>query len=448
MFRHVTLAGLVAAALAMGGTALGAPATTAPATTAPAASAPPALDSVRLPKTISAQQGHARFLVGVRLATASKLTIQVISSGGKVVRTITDAANRPAGRAYVRVEAVDSSGYQLLQGSYKLRMQATDSAGRVSPAVESPFQLKLTPPHGLFDAYTVPLWRAFRRQAGTTTPGQLVAVVGPKGPAATAGLRRGDLITSLNGTSVAAPGAWAVALRALPADTAVTVEYLRKGATRTGTLQAVPDWEPAPDFAKSLTVAVRRDPRNLAYAVAQARQLLDAGKLDEATRLMDAWPAAWRTSAPGQLTQGDLQLKRSRPKQALGAYNRARVRDATMAAAEFGRGVALSSLKKTKPSATAFAAAARLDPTDPAAPAFQAYALLNLDDDAGALTVSQRAVSLDARYADGFLPYGISLLATGDKAGGVKMLRRGLVLLEDADRASSLISEHLDPTDP
>ena len=86
--------------------------------------------------------------------------------------------------------------------------------------------------------------------------------------------------------------------------------------------------------------------------------------------------------------------------------------------------------------------------TDPAAPAFQAYALLNLDDDAGALTVSQRAVSLDARYADGFLPYGISLLATGDKAGGVKMLRRGLVLLEDADRASSLISEHLDPTDP
>ena len=83
-----------------------------------------------------------------------------------------------------------------------------------------------------------------------------------------------------------------------------------------------------------------------------------------------------------------------------------------------------------------------------AAPAFQAYALLNLDDDAGALAASQRAVSLDTRYADGFLPYGISLLASGDKAGGVKMLRRGLVLLEDPDRAASLIAEHLDPTDP
>ena len=452
MFRHVTLAGLVAAAaLIAGGPALGAPATTAPApaTTAPATAAPPAIDSVRLPRTISSQQGHARFLVGVRLATRSKLTIQVIAAtGGKVVRTITDSAARPAGRAYVRLEAVDGRGYQLLQGNYRLRMQATDAAGKVSAAVEAPFQLTLTPPHGLFDAYTVPLWRAFTRQAGTTTPGQLVAVVGPKGPAAAAGLRRGDVITSLNGKPVAAPGAWAVALRALPADTAVTVEYLRKGATRTGMIEAGPDWEPAPDFATSLAVAVRRDPRSLAYAVAQARQLIDAGTLDEAATAMSAWPKAWRTSAPGELTQGDLQIKRTRWKQALGAYNRARARDRTMAAAEFGRGVALSSLKKTRPSATAFAAAGRLDPTDPAPPAFQAYALLNLDDDAGALAASQRAVSLDTRYADGFLPYGISLLAAGDRAGGVKMLRRGLVLLEDPDRAASLIAEHLDPTDP
>lgn len=158
MFRHVTLAGIVAAALAAAGSALGAPATTAPATTAPATAAPPAVDSVRLPRIVSAQQGHARFLVGARLATASKLTIQVIAvSGGKVVRTITDAADRPAGRAYVRVEAVDGSGYQLLQGNYRLRLQATDDAGRVSPSVEAPFQLKLTPPHGMLDAYTVPL---------------------------------------------------------------------------------------------------------------------------------------------------------------------------------------------------------------------------------------------------------------------------------------------------
>ena len=34
------------------------------------------------------------------------------------------------------------------------------------------------------------------------------------------------------------------------------------------------------------------------------------------------------------------------------------------------------------------------------------------------------------------------------EAGGVKALRRGLVLLEDAARATNLIAEHLDPTDP
>ena len=450
----MTLAGLVAAALAASAPALGAPATTAPATTAPTTTAPattppPALSSLRLPRVISAQQGHARFLVGVRLATPSKLTIEVIAaSGGKVVRTITDASDRPAGRAYVRVEAVDSSGYQMLQGNYRLRLQATDDQGRVSPSVGAPFQLKLTPPHGLFDAYTVPLWRAFTRQAGTTTPGQLVAVVGPKGAAANAGLRRGDVITSLNGASVAGPGAWAVALRALPAKTPVPVEYLRKGVTRTGMIEASPDWEAGPDFAASLAVAVRRDPRTLAYAVAQARQLIDAGKPDAAAALIAAWPKAWRTSAPGELTQADLQVERKRWKQALGAYNRARARDRTMAAAEFGRGVALSSLKKTGPAASAFAAAGRLDPTDPAAPAYQAYALLNMDDNAGALAASRRAVSLDPRYADGFLPYGISLLATGDKAGGVRMLRRGLVLLEDAGRAATLIAQHLNPADP
>jgi membrane-associated protease RseP (regulator of RpoE activity) len=454
VLRQVTAVPLIAAVALVVGPAVDgaapAPSTTAPATTtAPAVAAPPAIDSVRLPAVVSAQQGHARFLVGVRLATPAALTVQVIAaSGGKVVQTRTDPAPRPAGRAYLRIEATDGSGFQLLPGSYRVRLQATDDKGRVSPAVESPFQLKLTPPRGLFDAYTVPLWRAFRRQSGATVDGQLVAVVGAKGAVAGAGLRRGDVITSLAGRSVASPGAWSAALRALPADAAVPVEFVRKGAPLSATLTAGPDWEASPDLAKSLVVAVRREPRTLAYSIAQARQLVEAGKLAATRAIILSWPKSWRTSAPGELVQAELLTKQERWKPALGAYNRARKRDKTLAAAEFGRGVVLAALTRMPPSGAAFAAASRLDPTDPAAAGFQAYALINAHDIPAALAAAQRAVTLDARYADAFLPFGISLLANGDKPGGVKALRRGLVLLEDADRAETLIAEHLNPTDP
>ena len=179
-----------------------------------------------------------------------------------------------------------------------MRIQATDAQGRTSAPLQGPFRLKLTPPRGLFDAYTVPLWRAFRRQAGTTTPGQLVAVVGPKGVVASAGLRRGDVITSLNGTSVARPGAWQTALRALPAQKTVAIQYVRKGQPVTASIQPKPDWEAAPDYAKSLAVAVKREPKVIAYGVAQARQLIDAGKLADAKAVVDAWPELWRTTAP------------------------------------------------------------------------------------------------------------------------------------------------------
>ena len=446
------VAALAACAIGAGSAVAQQPAPTTPTTTAPTNPAPaagtPKLSSLRMPAVVSAQQGHARFLVGIRLATPAKLTVQVLSSSGKVVQARTDTTARKAGRAYVRVEAVDMRGFQMLQGAYKVRIQATDDQGRTSQPVEGPFRLRLTTPRGLFDAYTVPLWRAFRRQAGTTTPGQLVAVVGPKGVVATAGLRRGDVITSLNGTPVAQPGAWQTALRALPAEKAVEIQYVRKGQTLTASLQPKPDWEAAPDYAKSLAVAVKREPKVLAYAVAQVRQLIDAAKLADAMAVVDAWPAAWRTTAPGQLVQGDLQAKSARWKQALGAYNRARKKDPTLAAAEFGRGLALSELKKTNPSIVAFGAAATLDPTDASAFGFRAYALLQADRDADAVTAARQAVALDSRYADAFLPFGIALIATGDKSAGVKALRRGLVLLEEPDRADQLIAQHLDPTDP
>lgn len=417
----------------------------APATPA----GPPSLDGLRQPKVVTAQQGHARFLVGVRLSTPARLTVQVIRArDGSVAQTNTDATPREAGRRYLRVEAIDDAGFQLLAGAYRVRIQATDAEGRVSAAVEAPFRLRLNPPRGQFTAYTIPLWKAFQRQAGTSRPGQLVAVVGPRSTAAVAGIRRGDVIVAVNGRPVATRGAWVAALRALPAEKAVPVELIRKGRPLTVTMTAEPDWEEEPDYDRSLAVAVRREPRSIAYSVARARLLVEAGEPAQARRLMARWPVSWRRSAPGQIVQAEIHAERERWKQALGAYNRARVRDRTMAAAEFGRGVTLAELGRGSQSSVAFAAAGRLDPQDPAAAGFRAYALLQVDRTAEGIAEARRAVGLDPRYADAFLPLGIGLLTAGDKRNGVRMLRRGLILLEEPERASRLIAEHLDPTDP
>ncbi len=450
MLRLVTAAAVAAVAALAGLAATATAQQTAPNPARPAAPAgPPSLDSLRLPKVVSAQQGHARFLVGVRLSAAAKVTVQVVRArDGKVVQTAADASARRPGRVYMRIEAVNDSGFQLLRGRYRLRVQAAGADGRLSQPLETPFRLTLMPPRGLFDAFTVPYLPTFRRQAGIDAPGQLVAVVGPKGTAAAAGIRRGDIITAVAGRSVATDGGWSVAMRALAADTPVAVDLLRRGQAMSVQVTPKPDWERAPDYATSLNVAVRREPAAIAYSFAQARQLIGAGMLVDARALIDGWRESWRTSAPGQLLQGDLLAKQERWKQALGAYNRARARDATLSAAELGRGIALSKLGKDRPSLVAFTAAARLDPADPAAAGFRAYALLQEGRVAEAVAAGQTAVALDPRYADAFLPLGIALLTSGDKANGVKALRRGLVLLEEPDRADLLIRNHLQPADP
>jgi PDZ domain len=450
VLRLVTAAAIAAAALAGTAPVAVAQQTSPTAPTAPTApTEPPALESLRLPRVVSAQQGHARFLVGVRVSTAAKLTVQIIRPrDGKIVRTATDAAERRAGRVYLRIEGVDDSGFQLLQGPYRLRIQATGDDGRTSRPLEARFRLRLTPPRGLFDAYTVPLLPTFRRQAGTDAPGQLVAVVGPKGTVAAAGIRRGDVITAIDGRSVATTGGWSAAMRALAANKPASVDLVRRGKAMSVQVTPKPDWDKAPDYATSLTVAVRRAPSDMAYSFAQARQLIDSGKLVDAQALIDGWRSSWRESAAGQLAQGDLLAKQVRWKQALGAYNRARARDATLAAAELGRGVALSKLGRDRPSLVAFTAAARLDPADAAAAGFRAYALLQEDRVPEAVAAGQTAVGLDPRYADAFLPLGIALLAAGDKTNGVKALRRGLVLLEEPDRADRLIRAHLQRADP
>ena len=426
-----------------------APAVTAPGSTAPVATAP-SLTSLRLAKVVSAQQGHAQFLVGARLGTPSKLTVRLISAKTKaLVRSTTGDAVHPAGRAYMLIEATTEQRYQIPAGVYRLEVQATDSQGRVSNVLKGSFRLNLTPPRGRFEAYTVPLWPSVSRQLGIPPAGnQLVAAVAPGSALAKAGLRRGDVVTAIANHPVALEGQMTTALRTLPANQPVPVQILRDGASRTITVTPPPDWTPAADYARALGVVVRRDPNGLAYAYAQVKQLIDAGKPDDAAKLLDAWRPAWRNGGVGQLLLGDILSAKGQAKQALGAYNRAQAADPGMTAAQFGRGLSLSTLKRTPEAADAFARVLALDPYDAAAASFRAYLLVKADAPQDALTAAEQSIELDAAYEDGYLARGLALLADSKRADGLRALKTGLLLLPDAARAKQIIATNLEPNDP
>lgn len=442
--RLSALAGVSAIAIGLPGLAL---AQEEPAGDQPG---PPKLSSLRLAKTVTAQKGHARFLVGIRLSEPAKLTVIVSSNkNGESVRTLSPDEAREAGRSYLLVEAVDDRGFQLPAGSYKLRIQATSGDGEVSNTASGDFTLRLTRGRGMLDAVTVPSWRAVARPLGITPgSGQIVAVVAPKGQAVQAGLRRGDVITKLNGVETTTAGALQTALRGLPAERAVRVEFQRKGEARMGIMRPEPDWTKQANYARSLEVARKRQRKVLAWAVAQVRERLDAGETDTAEDLLQDWPAAWQKSAPGQLLHGDILQAREEHAKALAAHSRARKRDQTMAEAWFGRGIALAGLKKPDRAAIEFARAAKLDPNDAAAPAFRSYVLSRAERTDEAIAAAQASVALDKRYADAHIPLGIALLAKGSRVPGIRALRTGLLLLDDNDRAAPLIEEHLDPADP
>ncbi|MEQ9336114.1 MAG: PDZ domain-containing protein [Miltoncostaeaceae bacterium] len=411
----------------------------------------PAVESLRLPKTIASQQGHARFLVGVRLTEEARLTVRVVDAADdSVMKTITDQRPRPAGRAYMRIEATDDLGYQLEPGAYRLRIQAVSPSGESSEELRGAFRLRLTPPHALFDLFAVPMMRPLRASigVGARVKGMYVAVVGPGGVLATAGLRRGDIVTSIGGTAVDTPGAYATALRALKADEPVAVEYLRDGETTTVEVTLKPDWEPVPDYAASLAVATRREPRSLALAYAQVRERVIAEEFGEARDMLREWPAGWRRSAAGQLLIADMLAGEDRWKPALGAYNRARRGNPTHAQIQLGRGIAVIELGKPRRAFGVLAAGARLDPKDAEIAGYQSYALLRARLPEKAVGAAQRAVRLDRFYPDGYIPLGISLLGQDQRRPGVQALRRGLILVDDADRAQRLISAYLNPTDP
>jgi len=407
---------------------------------------PLALSSLRLPKRAVGQRGRARILIGVRLSRAGTITVQLQSlKDNSVVRTAVGETRQPKGRNYVRIDATDDSGFQLKPGPYRISISARDPRGRISNVLERNVRLVLTAPRGRFDAYLVPMLAAFKREGRL---GHIVAAVGPKGPAAKAGIRRGDIVTRIGTHWIKGPGSVATALRNVKGSRKIPVRVKRDGKLRVLKMTPDPDWTERPDYEAVFRVATRRAPNDFAIHYAQVAQLLDVGELGKASARMKKWRASWRRSAPGQYLLGRILGNRDEPKRSLGAYLRAEKRDPRFSNAVFGQGTALNALGKPARAKAAFAKTERLDPKNASAPAFAAFVSLSEKDYAKALSAANRAVALDPLYADAHIPRGIALLKTGAKPQGLQALRRGLLDLPNRERAERIIREDLEPSDP
>jgi Flp pilus assembly protein TadD len=420
----------------------GAPTTT----TAPAYTGPPKLSALRLRKVVTAQQGHARFMLGMKSAGPITVTARITSvKTKKVVRTIRSAADHPGGAVWFLVQAVNDQGYQLTPGAYTVAVTGTDSRGRSAKRLTTRFTLRLSPPRGRLDGYTVPNLPAIARQLTIPPGGQLVTALGARGALVNAGLRRGDVITTIRNLDVSTPGQWTAALKAIPADAPVPVTYRRGTEVRTATIQVPPDWNPAPDYAKTFTVLVKRNPKALGYLLASARNRIDAGKPDVAQSQFASWPPALQRTAIGQMLQGEVLLAKDDLKGALAAYNRSTKSDPTLAPALLGKGLVLSRLDRTDEAVPAFQAAVASDPGNAIAQAFLAYALITTKQYEPAIAAAAEATRLDPSYEDGPIAHGLALIAMGEKARGVALLKKGLLFMADQKRADTLIAENLEP---
>jgi len=414
---------------------------------APGGAPPPLrISALRMPKRVIGQRGHARILMGVRLSRAGTVTAQIETlKDGVLRRTVTQERRHPKGRAFIRIDATGDDGFQLGRGVYRITLSATDPKGRLSNKLARNFRLTLTPPRGRFDAYTVPRLPAFRI---TNPVGQVVAVVGPGGAAAAAGIRRGDVVTRIGPRWITGPGSMARAQRGLLANRAIKVRIVRDGKLIVVKMTPKPDWTARPDYERSLRVASGRVPNDFAIHYARISQLIDVGKLQPAKRLKSVWRRSWKASAPGHYLDGRILLAEGRDKPALGAFIRAAKKDPSFAEAVFSQGSALSSLRKRTRAVAAFDKAAELDRQNAAARAFAAYVLIGQNNLAPALERANQAVKIDPLYPDAHIPRGIALLGQGQKAPGLQALRRGLLDLDDSSRAERIIDENLEPSDP
>ena len=434
--------------------ALAAPApttTTAPTTTVapPAPPAPPApqVSNVLMPSSVVGRKGQARFLVGVRTRTEARVIVRIISERTKrVVQTSKTTGQHAPGRVWLLVPATNARGFQLVAGRYQVEVYAVDALKRKSNVITRRFGLTLRPPRGVLHAYTVPAWPSMIAGVSAAPGGQIVAAVGPDSAPAKAGLLVGDVIRVLNGRAVDSQGAWSAALRELPGDVPVTVEFDRAGVRSSLQFTPPPIWTAAPDYAPVLAATLAAAPGVRAYRYAAARERLGAKATATAKTLFAAWPAAEKTSAPGEFISGEIFRADGNYLGALGAYNRALVADPTIASLQFSRGLAWTLIPNRNDRAIdAFRQATVLDPTDSFSQTFLAFALLRSDRFAEALTAADTALTLDHRYEEARIARGLALLRLTRTAEGVAELKRGLVLMADPARAQAIITTNLEP---
>lgn len=446
--RKVPAFAILAAVVPAVAVAAPAPTTTTPTTTvAPPAPPAPRVSSVLMPSSVVARQGHARFLVGVRSATEARVIVRIVSEKTKrVVRTSKTPTVHAAGRVWLLVPATNARGFQLVAGRYQVEVYSVDALKRKSNVIKRRFGLTLRPPRGAFHAYTVPAWPSMIAGVAAAAGGQIVTAVGPNSAPAKAGLQVGDVIRMLNGRAVDNRGAWFAALRELPGNSPVTVEFDRAGVRQSVQLTPPPDWTASPNYAPVLAATLAGAPGVRAYRYAQARERLDAKAAATAKTLYAAWPAAEKTSAPGEFISGAIFQSDGDYLGAMGAYNRALVADPTIGSLQFSRGVAWTLIPNRNDRAIdAFRQATVLDPTDGVAQTFLAFALLRSDLFAEALAAADAALTLDHRYEEARIARGLALLGLTRTAEGVAELKRGLVLVADPGRAQQIITASLEP---
>jgi hypothetical protein len=293
----------------------------------------------------------------------------------------------------------------------------------------------------------VPNLPAIARQKKLTPGGQLVTASGAQGALENAGLRRGDVITKINGLDATTPGQWQSDIKSLPADKPFPIEYRRGTVVTTAQVQVPPDWTPAPDYAPVFKVALKREGKNpmLGDLVGSVRSRIDAGKLPEAQTLFDAWPANLKATGIGQMVQGEILLAKNNLKGALKAYEAATAKDPLLAPALLGKGLVLSRLNRTGQAVPVFQAAVAQDPGDAVGQAFLAYALIATNQNEAAMAAATTAANLDLKYEDGPIALGLAQIALGQKATGVANLKKGLLLMSDQQRADTIIRENLEP---
>ena len=416
-----------------------------------AAPTPPALrvTDVQAPTAVVARQGHAQFLVGLKIGGEARVIVRTLAADtGRVVRTTKTPAAHAAGRVWLLIEANNTLGFQLKSGKYRLQIYAVDATKQRSNVITRRFTLTLRSPRGVVQAYTVPAWPSIVGGVAPAPGGQIVAAVPPGSTLGQAGLRRGDVIRSVNGVAVDTRGAWFAMQRQLPANNPVPLEYDRAGVRASLQFTPPPDWTAAPNFEALLTESVQASPGVRAFQYARARERLEAGQGQTANTLYSAWSAAEKASAPGELLAAALASADKQYVTAANAYTRALTADPTMAAAQFGLGVARSDNQQNDRAIAAFEAARTLDPADALAATFHAYALLVADQFEPALNAADAAIAVDGRYDEAYLARGLALISLGRVPEGVASLKRGLALSANPARAQQLITSYLEPNTP